>query len=112
MPTAQDFVFCEVYESNLLTYDHIHDGFAAQIVRLEDCDLAGFPENVTIPLDLPISLATITGALVRGSLFALVDGALGADGRHWSLDGVHDDRWQNWTLRIARRRFGQNLDQR
>ena len=111
---AQDFVVCEVYEreESADAYDHIHDGFAHKVLRLTDCDLAGFPENWNIPLDLPISSGHTNGSdhtWFELRLFALVGGALAPIADTGDMDGVHDDRYQNWTtLRLPDKEYGKS----
>ena len=106
---AQDLVVCEVYEradGPTDAYDDIRDGFAHKVLRLTDCDLAGFPENWTIPLDLPISSGHKNGSNHTGPwfelrLFALVGGALAPIADTGDMDGAYDARECIWnTLRL------------
>jgi len=103
LSAAQDFVFCEVYESGTRPAGrgtYFSDGFARKIVRLEDCDLAHFPDNVTIPLDIPTAGRANRDPWYEIRLFALVGGVLAPMGETGHCEGEIDDRWQNWSSQL------------
>ena len=97
LSAAQDFVFCEVYDSS---GTYFSDGFARKIVRLEDCDLTRFPENVAIPLDIPAAGHPNIEPWYEVRLFALVGGVLAPMGDTGHCEGEVNDRWQNWSSQL------------
>ena len=97
LSAAQDFVFCEVYETS---GTYFSDGFARKIVRLEDCDLTRFPENVAIPLDIPAAGHPNIEPWYEVRLFALVGGVLAPMGDTGHCEGEVNDRWQNWSSQL------------
>ena len=97
LSAAQDFVFCEVYESN---GTYFSDGFARKIVRLEDCDLTRFPDNVDIPLDIPAAGHPNIEPWYEVRLFVLVGGVLAPMGDTGHCEGEVNDRWQNWSSQL------------
>ena len=102
LSAAQDFVFCEVYETS---GTYFSDGFARKIVRLEDCDLARFPDkvnlpHVTIPLDIPAAGHPNIEPWYEVRLFALVGGVLAPMGDTGHCEGEVNDRWQNWSSQL------------
>ena len=98
---AQDFVFCEVYENSFTPGPRrrtcFSDGFARKIVRLEDCDLTHFPDNVTIPLDIPAAGHPNRDPWYEVRLFIVVDGVLAPMGDTGHCDGEENTRWQLWN---------------
>jgi hypothetical protein len=99
LSAAQDFLFCEVYDSSgPPTY--FSDGFARKIVRLEDCDLTRFPDNVRIPLDIPAAGHPNMDPWYEVRLFVVVDGILAPMGDTGHCDGDMNDRWQNWSSQL------------
>ena len=97
LSAAQDFVFCEVYETS---GTYFSDGFARKIVRLEDCDLTRFPDNVDIPLDIPAAGHPNIEPWYEVRLFALVGGVLAPMGDTGHCEGEVNDRWQNWSSQL------------
>ena len=97
LSAAQDFVFCEVYDSS---GTYFSDGFASKIVRLEDCDLTRFPDNVDIPLDIPAAGHPNIEPWYEVRLFALVGGVLAPMGDTGHCEGEVNDRWQNWSSQL------------
>ena len=97
LSAAQDFVFCEVYDSS---GTYFSDGFARKIVRLEDCDLTRFPDNVDIPLDIPAAGHPNIEPWYEVRLFALVGGVLAPMGDTGHCEGEVNDRWQNWSSQL------------
>ena len=97
LSAAQDFVFCEVYDSS---GTYFSDGFARKIVRLEDCDLTHFPDNVKIPLDIPAAGHPNIEPWYEVRLFALVGGVLAPMGDTGHCEGEVNDRWQNWSSQL------------
>ena len=99
LSAAQDFVFCEVYEHRFSPRPRsaFFDGFARKIVRLEDCDLTHFPDNVTIPLDIPAAGHPNRDPWYEVRLFVVVDGVLAPMGDTGHCDGDENDRYQNWN---------------
>ena len=94
LSAAQDFVFCEVYETS---GTYFSDGFARKIVRLEDCDLTHFPDNVIIPLDIPTAGHHNGDPWYEVRLFVVVDGVLAPMGDTGHCDGDANDRYQDWN---------------
>ena len=97
LSAAHDFVFCEVYDSS---GTYFSDGFARKIVRLEDCDLTRFPDNVDIPLDIPAAGHPNIEPWYEVRLFALVGGVLAPMGDTGHCEGEVNDRWQNWSSQL------------
>ena len=107
LTTAQDLVICELYERDTRTpgqdtYSVIHDGFAHKVVRLTDCDLAGFPATGSIPLDIPIPRGHKNGSNMNGPwfelrLFALVEGALVPIADTGDMEGEGNSRELGWN---------------
>ena len=97
LSAAHDFVFCEVYDSS---GTYFSDGFARKIVRLEDCDLTRFPDNVDIPLDIPAAGHPNIEPWYEVRLFALVGGVLAPMGDTGHCEGDENDRWQNWSSQL------------
>ena len=97
LSAAQDFVFCEVYETS---GTYFSDGFARKIVRLEDCDLTRFPDDVAIPLDIPAAGHPNIEPWYEVRLFALVGGVLAPMGDTGHCEGEVNDRWQNWSSQL------------
>ena len=97
LSAAHDFVFCEVYDSS---GTYFSDGFARKIVRLEDCDLTRFPDNVAIPLDIPAAGHPNIEPWYEVRLFALVGGVLAPMGDTGHCEGEVNDRWQNWSSQL------------
>ena len=97
LSAAHDFVFCEVYDSS---GTYFSDGFARKIVRLEDCDLTCFPDNVDIPLDIPAAGHPNIEPWYEVRLFALVGGVLAPMGDTGHCEGEVNDRWQNWSSQL------------
>ena len=97
LSAAQDFVFCEVYDSS---GTYFSDGFARKIVRLEDCDLARFPETVGIPLDITAAGHPNLDPWYEVRLFVLVGGVLAPMGETGHCEGEMNDRWQNWSSQL------------
>ena len=103
LSAAQDFVFCEIYEHGVEPVGrgtYFSDGFARKIVRLEDCDLAHFPDNVKIPLDIPAAGHPNIEPWYEVRLFVLVDGILAPMGDTGHCEGEVNDRWQNWSSQL------------
>ena len=97
LSAAHDFVFCEIYDSS---GTYFSDGFARKIVRLEDCDLTRFPDNVDIPLDIPAAGHPNIEPWYEVRLFALVGGVLAPMGDTGHCEGEVNDRWQNWSSQL------------
>ena len=97
LSAAHDFVFCEVYDSS---GTYFSDGFARKIVRLEDCDLTRFPDNVDIPLDIPAAGHPNIEPWYEVRLFVLVGGVLAPMGDTGHCEGEVNDRWQNWSSQL------------
>ena len=97
LSAAQDFVFCEVYETS---GTYFSDGFARKIVRLEDCALTRFPDDVAIPLDIPAAGHPNIEPWYEVRLFALVGGVLAPMGDTGHCEGEVNDRWQNWSSQL------------
>ena len=100
---AQDFVFCEIYENSVSPCGRgtcFSDGFARKIVRLEDCDLTRFPDDVAIPLDIPAAGHPNIEPWYEVRLFALVGGVLAPMGDTGHCEGEVNDRWQNWSSQL------------
>ena len=102
LSAAQDFVFCEVYETS---GTYFSDGFARKIVRLEDCDLTRFPDkvnlpHVVIPLDIPAAGHPNIEPWYEVRLFVLVGGVLAPMGDTGHCEGEVNDRWQNWSSQL------------
>ena len=97
LSAAHDFVFCEVYDSS---GTYFSDGFARKIVRLEDCDLTRFPDDVAIPLDIPAAGHPNIEPWYEVRLFALVGGVLAPMGDTGHCEGEVNDRWQNWSSQL------------
>ena len=101
LSTAQDFVFCEIYENRAVDgKSFFDDGFARKIVRLEDCDLTRFPDDVAIPLDIPAAGHPNIEPWYEVRLFALVGGVLAPMGDTGHCEGEVNDRWQNWSSQL------------
>ena len=98
LSAAQDFVFCEVYESS---GTYFSDGFARKIVRLEDCDLTPFPDHVTIPLDIPTAGHHNMDPWYEVRLFVVVDGVLAPMGDTGHCSGEGNSRWQVWNSGLS-----------
>ena len=99
LSAAQDFVFCEVYESS---GTYFSDGFARKIVPLEDCDLTHFPDHVTIPLDIPTAGHHNMDPWYEVRLFVVVDGVLAPMGDTGHCDnGEGNSRWQVWNSGLS-----------
>ena len=98
LSAAQDFVFCEVYESS---GTYFSDGFARKIVRLEDCDLTHFPENVSIPLDIPAAGHANMDPWYEVRLFVVAYGALAPMGDTGHCSGEGNSRWQVWNSGLS-----------
>ena len=91
-----DLVICELYESTNRpgTVRHL----AYKVVRLMDCELAGFPHEMTIPLDIPIPGGRKNeGPYLELRLFALVNGVLAPIADTGALEGAVDDRCAAWN---------------
>ena len=74
------------------------DGFARKIVRLDDCDLTRFPDNVTIPLDIPAAGHPNRDPWYEVRLFVVVDGVLAPMGDTGHCDdGDENHRYQHWN---------------
>ena len=102
LSTAQDFVFCEIYENRAVDgKSFFDDGFARKIVRLEDCDLTHFPDNVTIPLDIPTAGHANREPWFEVRLFALVSGVLAPMGDTGYCGGEENSRWQLWSSGLS-----------
>ena len=100
LSAAQDFVFCEIYEHGVEPVGrgtYFSDGFARKIVRLEDCDLTHFPDNVIIPLDIPTAGHHNGDPWYEVRLFVVVDGVLAPMGDTGHCDGDANDRYQDWN---------------
>jgi len=101
LSAAQDFVFCEVYEHSFTRGPRrsvFSDVFARKIVRLEDCDLTHFPDNVTIPLDIPAAGHPNRDPWYEVRLFVVVDGVLVPMGDTGHCDdGEGNRRWHVWN---------------
>jgi hypothetical protein len=102
LSAAQDFVFCEIYENRAVDdgfceKSFFDDGFARKIVRLEDCDLTHFPDNVTIPLDIPAAGHPNREPWFEVRLFVVVDGVLAPMGDTGYCDGEENSRGQVWN---------------
>ena len=103
LSAAQDFVFCEIYEHGVEPVGrgtYFSDGFARKIVRLEDCDLTRFPDDVAIPLDIPAAGHPNIEPWYEVRLFALVGGVLAPMGDTGHCEGEVNDRWQNWSSQL------------
>ena len=97
---AQDFVFCEIYENSVSPCGRgtcFSDGFARKIVRLEDCDLAHFPETVGIPLGIPTPDHDNREPWFEVRLFVVAYGVLAPMGDTGHCDGEENTRWQLWN---------------
>ena len=102
LSAAQDFVFCEVYENRAVDgKSFFDDGFARKIVRLEDCDLARFPDNVTIPLDIPTAGHPNRDPWFEIRLFVVVYGVLAPMADTGYCDGEENGRWQVWNSGLS-----------
>ena len=104
LSAAQDFLFCEVYDSSgPPTY--FSDGFARKIVRLEDCDLTHFPEafprGIRIPLDIPAAGHPNRDPWYEVRLFVVVYGVLAPMGDTGYCDGEENSRWQVWNSGLS-----------
>ena len=100
---AQDFVFCEIYENSVSPCGRgtcFSDGFARKIVRLEDCDLAHFPETVGIPLGIPTPDHDNREPWFEVRLFVVAYGVLAPMGDTGHCEGEVNDRWQNWSSQL------------
>jgi hypothetical protein len=103
---AQDFVFCEIYENSVSPCGrgtYFSDGFARKIVRLEGCDLAHFPDHVTIPLDIDIPAGGHPNRdpWFEVRLFVVVGGVLAPMGDTGHCDGEENSRWQVWNSGLS-----------
>ena len=102
LSTAQDFVFCEVYENRAVDgKSFFDDGFARKIVRLEDCDLTHFPDNVTIPLDIPTAGHPNRDPWFEIRLFVVVYGVLAPMADTGYCDGEENSRGQVWNSGLS-----------
>jgi len=103
---AQDFVFCEIYENSVSPCGRgtcFSDGFARKIVRLEDCDLAHFPETVGIPLGIPTPDHDNREPWFEVRLFVVAYGVLAPMGDTGHCDGEENGRWQVWNSGLSPR---------
>ena len=98
LSAAQDFVFCEVYDSS---GTYFSDGFARKIVRLEDCDLTRFPDHVTIPLDIPAAGHPNRDPWFEIRLFVVVYGVLAPMADTGYCGGEENSRWQLWSSGLS-----------
>ena len=104
LSTAQDFVFCEIYENRAVDgKSFFDDGFARKIVRLEDCDLAHFPETVGIPLGIPTPDHDNREPWFEVRLFVVAYGVLAPMGDTGHCDGEENGRWQVWNSGLSPR---------
>ena len=102
LSTAQDFVFCEIYENRAVDgKSFFDDGFARKIVRLEDCDLTHFPDNVTIPLDIPAAGHPNRDPWYEVRLFVVIYGVLAPMGDTGYCGGEENSRWQLWSSGLS-----------
>ena len=104
LSAAQDFVFCEIYEHGVEPVGrgtYFSDGFARKIVRLEDCDLTHFPDNVIIPLDIPTAGHHNGDPWYEVRLFVLVGGVLAPMGDTGHCSGDGNDRYQRWNSGLS-----------
>ena len=101
---AQDFVFCEIYENSVSPCGRgtcFSDGFARKIVRLEDCDLAHFPETVGIPLGIPTPDHDNREPWFEVRLFVVAYGVLAPMGDTGHCDGEGNIRWHVWNSGLS-----------
>ena len=106
LSAAQDFVFCEIYEHGVEPVGrgtYFSDGFARKIVRLEDCDLAHFPETVGIPLGIPTPDHDNREPWFEVRLFVVAYGVLAPMGDTGHCDGEENGRWQVWNSGLSPR---------
>ncbi len=104
LSAAQDFVFCEIYEHGVEPVGrgtYFSDGFARKIVRLEDCDLTHFPDNVIIPLDIPTAGHHNGDPWYEVRLFVLVGGVLAPMGDTGHCSGEGNIRWHVWNSGLS-----------
>ena len=102
LSTAQDFVFCEIYENRAVDgKSFFDDGFARKIVRLEDCDLTRFPDHVTIPLDIPAAGHPNRDPWFEIRLFVVVYGVLAPMADTGYCGGEENSRWQLWSSGLS-----------
>ena len=91
-----DLIICELYEST--SRPGTVWNLAYKVVRLMDCELAGFPHEMTIPLDIPIPGGHKNeGPYLELRLFALVNGVVAPIADTGALEGAVDDRCAAWN---------------